>query len=200
MARVTVVSWRDLILKEISHFKYDDDLESTGGARFQTNHADNRIRVVDIAVCKTSKAICHRYSDGRVPTGLCRLHNSEGWWVFHRRLEGIRVILILDPLSNNVSQIHGKERKYRYPSNDMIRGKHNDLETGGTHAWPPYFPILVISSGVPGRWSVGCRACAFCAGALLGGGIHAISISGCVWTNGRALVDCRRRHLWALVA
>ena len=98
-------------LKEISHFQYYDNLESTRGTRFQTNHADNRIRIVNIAVCKTPKAVYNRHSDGRVLTGLCRLHSTRYGGVFHRRLEGIRIVLIFDPLPNNVSQKHGMERK-----------------------------------------------------------------------------------------
>ena len=99
------------ILKEISHFKYNDNLKSTGGTRFQANHADNRIRVIDVAICETSKAICYRRPDGRILTGLCRRHSGQGWDFFHRWLEVIRAILVLDPLPDNVSQIDEKGKK-----------------------------------------------------------------------------------------
>lgn len=65
------------ISEELSRFKYDDDLEATGGTRFQTNHVDNRIRIVDVTVCKASKAFRHQFPWGRILAGLYRLYGNR---------------------------------------------------------------------------------------------------------------------------
>ena len=97
-----------IAILKISHFKYDDNLESPGGTRFQANYADNRIRVIDIAVCKAPKAFCHRSSDGRILSGLHRLYSQCLGSVHSSRLYRISVILISGSLLNNMSQIDGK--------------------------------------------------------------------------------------------
>ncbi|KAH9180788.1 hypothetical protein EDB89DRAFT_66723 [Lactarius sanguifluus] len=88
--------------EKISHFKHDHNLESTGGTRFQTNHAHERTRIVDIAICKTSKDFCLRYSDVGTLTGL---YDGQGLVSARSRLGRGVVVLLLDPLSNNVNQI-----------------------------------------------------------------------------------------------
>ena len=49
------------IPENITYFNGDDNLESTRGARFQVNSINERLRVVDIAPCKTPKTLRDRH-------------------------------------------------------------------------------------------------------------------------------------------